>query len=150
VAGVFQPSSAMVLLACFVLLCLMAWARTIPVRLEITETEVRARQGRWRGQPDVAALRGEIRAIRYYPARISFRDANDEPLMEPEPHWTVRQMVRVAIEVGVPLYDHKGALGVEELSEGRLAYDPVSGLVALRKLAAADTDPANFRVQRVK
>ncbi|HEV3380094.1 MAG TPA: hypothetical protein VG142_03860 [Trebonia sp.] len=135
--GVFQPSSAVVLLVCFVLMFLMAWARTIPVRLEITETEVRARQGRWRGKPDVEAPRGEIRAIRYYPARISFRGADDEPLMEPEPHWTVRQMVKVAVELGVPLYDHKGTLGPEELIEGRLAYDPASGLVAWRKLRSS-------------
>jgi hypothetical protein len=58
--GLFQPSSAVVLLVCFVLVFLMAWARTIPVRLEITETEVRARQGRWRGQPDVEAPRARF------------------------------------------------------------------------------------------
>jgi hypothetical protein len=31
-----------------------------------------------------------------------------------------------AAELGVPLYDHKGLLGLEELSEGRLVYDPAS------------------------
>jgi hypothetical protein len=57
--------------------------------------------------------------------------------MEPEPHWTVRQMVKVAVELGVPLHDHKGTLGLEELSEGRLAYDPASRLVARRKLRSS-------------
>jgi hypothetical protein len=114
------------LLIALVLVVLMAEARSLPVRLEITGTMVRARQGRWRGQPDVEAPRSEIREIHYYPMRISFWGAGDKPLMEPEPHWTVRQMVKVAAELGVPLYDHKGRLGVEEISEGELVYGPAS------------------------
>jgi hypothetical protein len=42
-------------------------------------------------------------------------------------------MVRAAEELQVPLYDHRGLLRLEELSEGRLVYDPVSGLGAQRK-----------------
>lgn len=127
VAGVvYQPSSAVMVLVSFVLICLMTWAVPLLASLEITGTTVKARQAHWRGQPDVEASRSEIRSIHYYPMRISFRGSDGSPLMEPEPHWTVRQMAAVAAELGVPLYSYSGRLGLEELSEGRLVYDPVS------------------------
>jgi hypothetical protein len=45
--------------------------------------------------------------------------------------WTVADMVKVAEELRVPLYDDRveGLLKARELSEGRLVYDPVSGPV---------------------
>jgi hypothetical protein len=51
---------------------------------------------------------------------------------------TVRDMVKAAQELRVPLYDDRlGWLEVRELSEGRLVYDPVSGLVA-RQVTGGD------------
>lgn len=120
------PHQAAVLLVAPVLLTLIAQARTRPVRMEITPAVVQARQGGWRGQPDKEAPRSEIRAIHYFPGRISFRGPDDKPIMEPEPHWTLGQMLKVADELDVPLYDHRGRLRLEELATGRLVYDPAS------------------------
>ena len=118
--------------ACFVVLALMVWLLMRPIRLEITETEVRARQGWARGPlGKKEALRSEIRSIHYAPGRFSFRGPDGQPLMETSDIWTVRDMVKAAEELGVPLYDDRlGRLGVREASEGRLVYDPVSGLGA--------------------
>jgi hypothetical protein len=51
--------------------------------------------------------------------------------MEASDMWTVADMVKAAAELRVPLYDDRveGLLRARELSEGRLVYDPVSGLV---------------------
>jgi hypothetical protein len=128
---VLQPVSAGAVMGLVTLVVVYSlfWIMARQIRLEITETEVRARQ-RWaRGRPDQEALRGEIRSIHYCPSRISFRGADGQPLMEPADIWTVREMVRAAEELQVPLYDHRGLLRLEELSEGRLAYDPASGPV---------------------
>jgi hypothetical protein len=45
--------------------------------------------------------------------------------------WTVADMVTAAKELRVPLYDDRveGLLRAQELSQGRLVYDPVSGPV---------------------
>jgi hypothetical protein len=137
-AVVFDPSVPAVMgFVLFVLAHLLAWSLTRRIRLEITETEVRARQGGWSDQNDKRAPRSEIRAIRYYPKRISFRGPDDQPLMEPPvDSWTVREMLKAAEVLQVPLYDHGGRYGLEEVSEGRLAYDPATGPAARRKLSA--------------
>jgi hypothetical protein len=111
---------------------LMVWLLMRPIRLEITETEVRARQG-WSQGPlgKKEALRSEIRSIHYAPNRFSFRGADGQPLMETSDMWTVADMVKAAEKLGVPLYDNRlGRLGAREASEGRLVYDPAAGLVA--------------------
>lgn len=133
--AVFQPRWAVVALACPVLILLMAWPLWRLTRLEITETEVRAKQRAVRGQADEQATRSEIRAIRYYPTGISFRGPDDQSLMKAADAWTMRQMVMVAGELRVPLYEHRGLLKLEELSEGRLVYDPASGPVVQQKLS---------------
>jgi hypothetical protein len=128
---VLQPISlgAVMGLGTLVVMYSLFWFLAHQIRLEITETELRARQSWARGLRDLEALRSEIRSIHYCPARISFRGADGQPLMEPADMWTVREMLRAAEELQVPLYDHRGALRLEELSEGRLVYDPVSGPV---------------------
>jgi hypothetical protein len=116
----------------FAIAALMVWLLMRPIRLEITETEVRARHG-WSHAPlgKKEALRSEIRSIHYAPSRFSFRGSDGQPLMETSDIWTVRDMVKAAEELRVPLYDDRveGLLRARELSEGRLVYDPVSGLV---------------------
>lgn len=115
-----------------VVLALMSWLLWRPVRLEIAETEVRARQGWVRGQSrNSEALRSEVCSIHYLPRRISFRGSDGQQVMEAVDIWTVRDMLKAAEELQVPLYDHRGGfLGGRELSTGRLVYDPVSGPVA--------------------
>jgi hypothetical protein len=82
----------------------MSWLLWHPVRLEITETEVRARQGWVRGQSGkTEARRSEICSIHYLPRRISFRGPDGQPLMEPVDIWTVRDMLKAAEELQVPL-----------------------------------------------
>jgi hypothetical protein len=124
--AVGQPGQAVLAFLAPVVVLLLVWLRTLPVRLEIEETVVRVRQGGYRGQPDMEMPRSEIRSVRYLPRRISFRGPDDKPIMEPTSHWTLRQMLKVAKELDVPLYNHRGVLRPEELSSGRLVYDPAS------------------------
>jgi hypothetical protein len=119
--------------ACLAISALMVWLLMRPIRLEITETEVRAKHG-WShariGKKE--AFRSEIRSIHYRPTQVTFRGADGQPLMEASHIWTLGDMMRAAEALGVPLYDDRvdGVLRARELSEGRLVYDPVSGPVA--------------------
>jgi hypothetical protein len=122
-----QPAQAIPMFLAPPLVFLIAWLRTLPVRLEITESTVRAKQGRWRGQPDKQVPRSEIRSIHYFPMIISFRGPDNTPIMRVDPHWTMRQMLRVADEIKVPLYDHRRWFGMLKAPMGQLAYDPASG-----------------------
>jgi hypothetical protein len=118
--------------ACLAVSALIVWLLMRPIRLEITETEVRAKQG-WSRAPlgKTEAFRSEIRSIHYAPNRFSFRGSDGQTLMETSDIWTLPDMVRAAEALGVPLYDNRlGRLGAREASEGRLVYDPASGPVA--------------------
>lgn len=136
VAG--SPGAAVVALTAPVLVFLMCWAlvrsKARPVRLEVTESTVRVRQGRWRGHPDMQAPRSEIRAIHCYPRLISFRGLDNKPMMIVDPNYTLRQMRMVAAELGVRLYDHNRWLGLRKVHIGRLAYDPASGPVVKSRI----------------
>jgi hypothetical protein len=108
---------------------LVSWLVWLPVRLEITETEVRARQGAARGQYGMKtdAFRSEICSIHYLPTRISFRGPDGQQVMESVLQWTLRDMLRAAEVLQVPLYDHRGGpLRIRELSTGRLVNHSVS------------------------
>jgi hypothetical protein len=128
-AGAFPELMGLGVLAAMTVLL---WLGMRPARLEITETEVRARHG-WSSAPlgKKEALRSEIRSIHYRPSQVTFRGADGQSLMEASELWTVADMVKAAAELRVPLYDDRveGLLRARELSEGRLVYDPVSGLV---------------------
>jgi hypothetical protein len=132
---VFQAGAFPELAGCGSLaaLALMAWLGTRPARLEITETEVRAKHG-WSHGPvgKKAAFRSEIRSIHYRPRQVTFRGVDGQPLMEISDMWTVADMVKAAEALRVPLYDDRSdtLLKARELSEGRLVYDPASGPVA--------------------
>ena len=118
--------------ACLAISALIVWLLMRPIRLEITETEVRAKQG-WSRAPlgKTEAFRSEIRSIHYRPRQVTFRGADGQPLMDISDIWTVADMIKVAEALGVPLYDDRveGLLKARELPEGRLVYDPVSGPV---------------------
>jgi hypothetical protein len=95
-----------------------------PIRLEITESTVRALQGNWRGAPGMEVPRSEITAIHYFPDMISFRGLDNKPVMMIRPQYTLRQMRKVAAELHVRLFDHSRLLGLQKVNIGRLAYDP--------------------------
>jgi hypothetical protein len=128
-AGAFPELAGLGVLA---VMTAMVWLGTRTARLEITETEVRARHG-WSPGPvgKKEAFRSEIRSIHYRPRQVTFRGADGQPLMEISDMWTLGDMVKVAEALGVPLYDDRveGLLRAQELSEGRLVYDPESGPV---------------------
>jgi hypothetical protein len=130
-----QPGEGVVILLLPGVTFLVGWVilrlRPFPIRLEITEGMVRARQGKWRGAPDMEVPRSEIRTIHYFPNLISFRGVdNSSPLMMIQPHYTLPQMRKVAAELHVRLYDHTRWLGLRQVDVGRLAYDPASGPTA--------------------
>ena len=108
----------------FLTINVLALARSI--RLEISENTVSARQGGWRGHPDLEVPRDEIRAIHYFPRVISFRGPDDKPFMRIVPNYTLRQMTTVARLLGVPLYDHRRWPGLRSVRVGRLVYKPAS------------------------
>jgi hypothetical protein len=121
--AVYQPDQALWLLASAVGVAIILWARLRAVQLEITESVVRARQGWY--LPEKQAARSEIRAIHYFPSVISFRGPDRKPIMKIAPDWTMRQMLEVAGELGVPLYDHRRWL--RKVSTGRLVNHPAPG-----------------------
>jgi hypothetical protein len=110
---------------------LLYWFTTRRVRLEITETEVRAEEGGWTRAPlgKKEAFRSEIRSIHYAPKRFSFLGADGQPLMETSGIWTLPDMVKAAEVLRVPLYDDRaGRAKGNGVNRGRLLYDPGSGL----------------------
>ena len=96
------------------------------IRLEITDSVVRARQGRWRGHPDLEMPRNDVLAIHYFTQVISFRGPDDKPFMRIDCNYTLRQMRTVAELLGVRLYDHRRRLGLREVGIGRLVHDPAA------------------------
>jgi hypothetical protein len=110
-------------------MALMSWLLSRPIQLEITENEVRAKEG-WTHAPlgKKEAFRSEIRSIHAAPGRFSFRGDDGQPLMETSPTWTVQDMVKAARELQVPLYDDRiGQLKARERNKARLVYDPATG-----------------------
>jgi hypothetical protein len=97
----------------------VGWFRLRSVRLEISESVVRATQGWYLPERQVA--RSQISAIHYFPRTISFRGPDQKPIMKIAPGWTMRQMLEVADLLGVPLYDHRRWLGLRSATMGRLA-----------------------------
>ena len=123
-----QPGQAVAALMTPVTIGLIAAFRVRRIRLEVTEDVVRV-QGRYRSDNDQVP-RSEIRSIHYLPSMVSFRGPDGESFWTIKPEWTLRQMVRVAAMLEVPLYDHRRWLGMRTAMTGRLVYDPVSGPVA--------------------
>jgi hypothetical protein len=78
--GVIWPHQAVGALITPVVLVLLAWVRSRPIRLDVTESVVRVRQGR-RSGPDKQVPRGDITAIHYFPNKISFRGPDKEPIL---------------------------------------------------------------------
>lgn len=117
-AAVWRPAAALWLLAGAVLVVVIGWVRIRAVRLEITDSVVRIRQGRFVSEK--VAARSDISALHYFPSLISFRGPDGEPMMKIAPNWTLRQMLEVAGELGVPLYDHRRWCGMRTVSMGRL------------------------------
>ena len=118
--------------AALVGLALMVWLFTRPMRLEITETQVRAFHGVGtapRGRKE--AFRSDIRSIHLVPSGYSFRAADGQTLMVCSVSWTLPDMTRAAEVLRVPLYDDRvGQLKVRERNGAKLVYDPRSGLGA--------------------
>jgi hypothetical protein len=123
-AAVIWPGQAVTSLMFLPLLFLIAWVRVRAVRLQITESAVRARQGWY--LPDKQVPRSQIRAIHYYPDVISFRGPERKPIMRTRAEWSLRQMIAVAGELGVPLYDIRRWHDLRTARVGRLVYDPAA------------------------
>jgi hypothetical protein len=120
--AVIQPEQVLWVLATAVGVAVIGWARLRAMRLEITESVVRAKQGWYLPEKQVA--RSEISAIHYFPRLISFRGPDRKPIMKIAPNWTLRQMLEVADELAVPLYDHRRWLGLRWARIGRLVSHP--------------------------
>ena len=117
--------------ALLVVVALMVWLLMRPIRLEITETEVRADEGGWTRAPlgKKEAFRSEISSIRYVPKRYTFYGADGQALMAISNTWTMPDMVKAAEVLRVPLYDDRaGRAKGNGVNRGRLLYDPGSGL----------------------
>ena len=104
---------------------LLYWFTTRRVRLEITETEVRAEEGGWSRAPlgKGEAFRSEIRSIHYAPKRYTFCGADGQAVMVISNTWTMPDMMKAAEVIGVPPYEDRVGQ-----SKARLVYEPGSGL----------------------
>lgn len=120
--GLYRPGYVLWLLLGLLCVAVIYSARWRATRLEISEDLVRVRQG-W-NIPDRQAVRSEITAIHYFPQVISFRGADQKPIMKVAPSWPMRQMLDVADELGIPLYDHRIWFGLRKVKTGRLVNTP--------------------------
>lgn len=111
-------------LAVLPLVFLVAWLRGRPVRLEITESAVRAILG-WHS-PAGQVPRSQIEAIHYYPDVISFRGPEGKPLLRIRAEWSLRQVIAAAAELKVPVYDNRRFHNLRTARVGRLVYDPAT------------------------
>ncbi|WP_157436250.1 hypothetical protein [Actinospica robiniae] len=111
------------------LLWLLAWAAGRSIRLEVTEAEVIVTRGYVRMQSNVPrrVARSRLGAIHYYPKVITFCGPDGTLLMRTKAEWSLKQMITVAAELQVPIYDNRRFLHLVPRRTGRLAYDPVYG-----------------------
>lgn len=119
-----QPGQGLIGLAIPVLYYLLIRFVSRSIRLEITESVVRARQGGGNGHRDREVPRHDVLAIHYFPRSIGFRGPGDDAFLKIRQEYTLRQMKTVAEFLRVPLYTHERALGARGTSEGRLVYKP--------------------------
>ncbi|GAA5197444.1 hypothetical protein GCM10023322_68720 [Rugosimonospora acidiphila] len=103
---------------------LLTWALWRWIRLEITETTVRVRLSYFRRNRPIQVGRSRIRAIHYDPFRISFCGPNGSLLMWTKADWSLKQMIAVAAELQVPIYDNRRCLNLLPKRVGRLVYNP--------------------------
>jgi hypothetical protein len=106
------------------LLWLLAWARVRTIRLDITEKVVRRQRGLVGPDKYRQVARSRIRAIHYYPNMISFSGPGGRPLMRTKAEWSLKQMVAVAAELQVPIYDNRRFLNLLPARVGRPVYKP--------------------------
>jgi hypothetical protein len=97
-AAVYWSGQALGLLPGALLTVVIGWIRVLGVRLEITGSTVRVKQGQFQHAKEAA--RSDITAIHYFSNAISFRGPGDEPMMRAAPNWTLRQMLEVAVSSG--------------------------------------------------
>jgi hypothetical protein len=121
-AGVYEPGQALILVACAVGVGLVAWFRAGAVQLVISDSTVQIKERRFQPGRDVA--RSDITAIHYFPSLISFRGPDNETMTKLVRNWSSRQMLQVADELGVPLYDHRRWLGLRRAATGRPMNHP--------------------------
>lgn len=109
------------------LLWSLAYAAVRSIRMEVTETVVRVKRGWWRGNPIREVARSRIRAIHYYPKTITFCGPAGGPIMRTKAEWSLKQVIAVAAELQVPVYDNRQCLNLLPTKVGRLAYSPSYG-----------------------
>ena len=111
---------------------LLYWSATRRVRLEITETEVRAEEGmvtRAAWQEGGVPQRDPLYSLRA--EADTFCGADGQALMVISNTWTMPDMVKAAEVIGVPLYeDRVGQSKARGSNKARLVYEPGSGLGA--------------------
>jgi hypothetical protein len=106
------------------LLWLLAYAAGRSIRMEVTETMVRVKRGWLRGNPVREVARSRIQAIHYYPKTITFRGPAGGLVMRTKAEWSLKQMIAVAAELQVPVYDNRQCLNLLPAKAGRLAFSP--------------------------
>lgn len=108
-------------------LWLFGWIHVRAIRLEVTETEVLVKRGRLWLTKTRQVTRSQIRAIHYYPDVVSFRGPSGSPLMRTRAEWSLKQMIAVAVELQVPVYDNRQCLNLLRTRVGQLVYKPSEG-----------------------
>ncbi len=106
-------------------LWLFGWVRVRAIRLEVTKTAVSVKRGRFALTTTRQVARSQIRAIHYYPDVISFRGPDGRPLMRTRADWSLKQMIAVATELQVPVYDNRQCLNLLRARVGQLVYKPL-------------------------
>jgi hypothetical protein len=128
-AGVIRPDQVAWLVGGFLFACLIGFGRLYSTRLEITATAIRVKQGWFLAEKE--AVKTEIRSVHRFAHGIGFLGPDGNAVLRVTPSWSMRQLLRVADELGVHLYDHRQWLGLRSVRTGRLVSHPPAARQAL-------------------
>lgn len=109
------------------LIWLLTYGAVRSIRMEVTETMVRVKRGWLRGNPVREVARSRIRAIHYYPKTITFCGEAGGPIMRTKAEWSLKQVIAVATELQVPVYDNRRFLHLLPTRAGRVVFNPSHG-----------------------
>jgi hypothetical protein len=122
VGAVARPQQAAWSVGAFFFGAAIAAARLAATRLVITDSEVRYDQGWFLRSRK--AQRAQIRSIRQFAWYLGFLGSDGKSVLWVAGHWKMSQLTHMAEVLDVPLFDHRGWLGLRSVKKGRRVSVP--------------------------
>jgi hypothetical protein len=118
VLSVARPSASIAYAIGFAVIAAMVGAQIMATRIVLTGSLVVFDQGRL--TPKQQASRQRISAIRIFPLYVVLSDSSRNRILTIGGHWAMKQLLKIASVLEVPIYDHRGWSGLRSVKEGRL------------------------------